>query len=70
MTKPLPAGEKQTNFCKKLFYFWGDNPNLEPSVEPSVDHRDKPATVSAVELFPEEWITGFNRAGEHFELFD
>ena len=70
MTKPLPAGEKQENFCKKLFYFWGDNPNLEPSVEPSVDHRDKSVTVLAIELFPEEWITGFNRAGEHFELFD
>lgn len=70
MTKPLPAGEKRTKFCNKLFYFWSDKPNLEPSLEPNVDNRDKPVTVSAFELFPEEWITGFNQAGKLFQLFN
>ena len=65
MTKPLPAGEKRDKFCKGLFYFWGDHGIVEPE---SVDKRDSPATVSAVELFPQEWITGFNQASKHFDL--
>ena len=70
MTKLLPAGEKRTAFCKRLFYFWDEKPSTEPSSEPSVDMRNKPATVSAAELFPKEWITGFNQAGLLFELID
>ena len=54
MTKPLPAGEKRTKFCSELFYQWNLKPSAEPTLDPSVDDRDKPVTVSAIELFPKE----------------